>query len=124
MRGKQDIESKIELENVDDELSAKYAEKMYKKINKVLKGADNSEEEGFHTGHLWKLKKELAPSYNETTTVKKNKEGVLLTKREYIVSILGWEEGYTAKYVPEPKFFFSFWVQQFMFFIKMDQHSS
>ena len=61
LRSKNNFQSQIELETVEKELSDKYADKMYNKIKKVLKGAEDSEEGGFHTGHLWKLKKELAP---------------------------------------------------------------
>ena len=66
-RSRSDENSKEELEKVENELAEKYSETMYKKIMSEVK-VMSSEEGGYNPGHLWKLKKKLAPRHVETPT--------------------------------------------------------
>ena len=61
LRTKLDEESKVKLEVVENNLSEKYSELMYKKIIGEVKGFEDSEDGGFNTGKLWKLKKKNYP---------------------------------------------------------------
>ena len=81
LRSKQDQTSKNELELVENELAEKYSETMFNKIMEGVKGCDNSDEGGFNTGHIWKLKKKLSPRVNDVPSAMKNSEGKLLTNQ-------------------------------------------
>ena len=61
LRTKLDEESKVKLEVVENNLSEKYSELMYKKIIGEVKGFEDSEDGGFNTGKLWKLKTKNYP---------------------------------------------------------------
>ena len=50
-----------ELKQVENELSEKYAEGMFKTILSIVKGLDECEDGGFNSGKLWKLKQKLSP---------------------------------------------------------------
>ena len=57
LRTKTDEESVNKLEDVEIELSEKYSKPMYEKSMGELKGMGDSEDGGFNSGKLWKLKK-------------------------------------------------------------------
>ena len=61
LRNKTEEESIQELEQVENELSEKYAEGMFKTILSKVKGLDECEDGGFNSGKLWKLKQKLSP---------------------------------------------------------------
>ena len=61
LRTQTDDDSIQELEDVENELSEKYSEVMFKTIMKEVKGLDDCEDGGFNTGKLWKLKQKLSP---------------------------------------------------------------
>ena len=82
-RSKSDENSKEELEKVENELAEKYSETMYKKNMSEVK-AMSSEEGGYNPGHLWKLKKKLAPRHVEPPTAMRDSQGKLLTSGEEI----------------------------------------
>ena len=65
LRTKPDQKSKDELKQVDNELTEKYSENMYSKIMEELKGVNDSEEGGFNSDHVWKLKKRILPRLND-----------------------------------------------------------
>ena len=57
---------------------------MFGRIMKGLEGSDDSEEGGFNTGHVWKLKKNLSPKVNDPPSAMTSSEGKLLTKPDEI----------------------------------------
>ena len=61
LRIQTDDDSIQELEDVENELSEKYSEVMFKTIMKEVKGLDDCEDGGFNTGKLWKPKQKLSP---------------------------------------------------------------
>ena len=83
LKNKTDAESKIELEQLENEMAEKYSEKMYKKIKEEI-DCINSEDGGFNSGKLWKLKKKLSPTNIDPPTAMKNSEGDLLTNDDEI----------------------------------------
>ena len=84
LRSKNTKESKKELRNVETELAEKYSVKMYETIKEEIKNID-SEDGGFNSGRLWKLKKKLSPKYDDPPTAMKNLNGEILTdKKKYI----------------------------------------
>ena len=83
LRTKTDIKSKNELKELEDELAEKYSEKMYKKIKDEI-DCINSEDGGFNSGKLWKLKKKLSPRSTDPPTAMKNRDGNLMTNDEEI----------------------------------------
>jgi hypothetical protein len=85
LRTRTDEASEKELEEVENELSEKYSDKMYNKIMGELKGKTDSEEGGFNVGSLWKLNKKLSPRYNDPPTAMVNSEGTLLTTDEVVL---------------------------------------
>ena len=85
LRTKTDKTSEQELQKVEQELSDKYAEKMFSKIKEEVNGIENSEDGGFNSGKLWKLKKKLSPKHNDPPTAMYNSDGTLLTAEEDIL---------------------------------------
>ena len=85
LRNKEDNESKQKLKVVEKELDDKYAEDMQNKIQHELKGI-NSEEGGWNSGQLWKLKKKLSPRPSEPPTAMESDNGVLLTAPDQIAN--------------------------------------
>ena len=69
LRTKSDAESKKQLESVESELCKKYSEVMFQKIMTEVKGMEDSEDGGFNSGRLWKLKKKLSPKVSDPPTV-------------------------------------------------------
>ena len=86
LRMKQDQSSKDELEKVENELAEKYSENMYKKIMDGVSGFGDSEEGGFNSGQVWKLKKRLSPRPDNTPSAMHNSEGKLLTQPDDILN--------------------------------------
>ena len=78
LRNKEDKESKVRLQKVEDELADKFSEDFYKKIKEEIKGI-NSEEGGWNSGHLWCLKKKLFPMAPDPPTAMLDSEGKLVT---------------------------------------------
>ena len=83
MRSQNTANSKKDLDKVENELAEKYSEKMYNIIKHEIAGVD-SEDGGFNSGRLWRLKKKLAPTKYEPPTAMKNSEGQLLTSDDDI----------------------------------------
>ena len=71
LRSNNSKEVKKELEKVEIELAEKYSDKMYNKIKEELAHID-SEDGGFNSGRLWKLKKKLSPKPHDPPTAMKN----------------------------------------------------
>ena len=84
LRNKSDDESVLKLEEVEKELSEKYADIMCKKIMGEIKDVGDSEDGGYSAGRLWKLKKKLSPKHTEPPTAMLNSKGKLLTNDEDI----------------------------------------
>ena len=84
LRSKDDSKSRDELEVVEEELANKYSDNMYNKMKNQLKNCTDSDEGGFNTGALWKLKKKLSPRLNEPPTAMQNSKGKLLTNEKDI----------------------------------------
>ena len=80
LRNRHDEASKIELDEVDLELSSKYSDSMYTKILSEVQGLEDAEDGGFNAGKLWKLKKKLSPKTNEPPSAMENSPGKLITK--------------------------------------------
>ena len=59
-------------------MADKYAEDMVQKIREELKDI-NSEDGGWNSGHLWKLRKKISPRPTDPSTAMESEEGVLLT---------------------------------------------
>ena len=78
LKNKEDIASKQKLADIEAEMAEKYAEDMVKKIREELKGV-NSEDGGWNSGHLWKLRKKISPRPSDPPTAMENTDGVLLT---------------------------------------------
>lgn len=83
LRSQTSEKSKAELAKVDAELAEKYSEKMYRHIKEEIEGID-SEDGGFNSGKLWKLKKKLSPNSNDPPTAMKDSGGKLLTTDEEV----------------------------------------
>ena len=81
-----DEKSKDDLAKVEKELAEKCAESNYKKIREEI---DNikTDEGGFNSGHLWKLKKKLSPKCRDPPTAMVDREGNLVTSNEAIEAI-------------------------------------
>ena len=68
LRNKSDEKGKQELEELDEELGAKYSDIMSDKIIKEVEGMDDPEDGGFNVGKLWRLKKKLFPKVSQPPT--------------------------------------------------------
>jgi hypothetical protein len=84
LRNKKDDKSKVELEDVEKELSDKYSMIMSNKIFGEVKGLEDAEDGGFNAGRLWKLKKKLYPKVSEPPTAMVNSEGNIITSEKDI----------------------------------------
>ena len=78
LRSQTSESSKLELAKVDEELAERYSEKMFKQIKDELEDIE-SEDGGFNSGKLWKLKKKLSPNNADPPTAMKDPKGNLLT---------------------------------------------
>ena len=78
LKSKKDTASKQKMEEIEAEMADKYAEDMVQKIREELKDI-NSEDGGWNSGHLWKLRKKISPRPTDPSTAMESEEGVLLT---------------------------------------------
>ena len=83
LRTKTDNDSKIALEEVENELAEKCGEKMFHKIKNEIKGL-NGEEGGFNVGYLWKFNKKLSSKDRGIPTMMVDSYGKILTTPEEI----------------------------------------
>ena len=79
LRTQTDDDSIQELEDVENQLSKKYSEVMFKTIMIEVKGLDDCEDGGFNTRKLWKLKQKLSPRTHDAPSAMTNEKGELLT---------------------------------------------
>ena len=86
LKSKTDPHSKKELDKIEEKLATKYSDKMCKIILGEVKDSNDSEEGGFNTGSLWKIKKKLSPRPVEPPTAMKSKDGKLLTDKDDILN--------------------------------------
>ena len=75
LSNKNDEESKKKLEEVELKMAERYSKDMYKKIHEGM----NSEDGGWNSGYLWKLRNKLHPRPVDPPTAMENVDGVLLT---------------------------------------------
>ena len=78
LKHKDNRESKKRLEEVEAKMANKYSEEMYMKIKEELDGI-NCDDGGWHSGHLWKLRRKLSPRPSDPPTAMINTDGVRLT---------------------------------------------
>ena len=83
LRSQRSASAKIQLALVEEELADKYADKMNKYIKEEIECID-SEDGGFNSGKLRKLKKKLSPANYNPPTAMKDKEGNILITDESI----------------------------------------
>ena len=81
-----DEQSKAELENVEEQLANKLAEKNRRKINQEIAGLE-CEEGGVNSGKLWQLRKKLSPKCRDPPTAMMDKEGNLATSVDKIEAL-------------------------------------
>ena len=82
---KSDALSKIELENIENELNDKYSEVMCDKIQSEINSI-NSEDGGLNVGHFWKLKCKLSPRPNKPPTAMLDSNDNLQTEPDKTVN--------------------------------------
>ena len=78
LRNQTNAESKKKLEDIEKVMADKYSEEMYYKIKEELKEI-NSEDGGWNSGFLWKLKNKVSPRPTDPPTAMENMDGILLT---------------------------------------------
>ena len=83
LKSKKDEQSKIELEQIEEQLAEKLSEEFFGIVKDEV-AMINSEEGGFNSGHLWKLKKKLSGKISNVTSAVMDKNGNLTTTREEI----------------------------------------
>ena len=84
LRKKNDIKSKQELEDLENQLSEEYSNEYFEKIEQNIGNID-SEDGGMVPERLWKLKKTIFPRTREPLTAMKDpKTGNMLTTKEKI----------------------------------------
>ena len=84
LRTKSDEDSLKKLDELENKLSEEYSDRMFNKIMGEIKDTGDSEEGGFSSGKLWKLKKKIAPKFTEPPTSMINSEGKMLKNNEEI----------------------------------------
>ena len=85
LRTKSDDASIVKLDEVEKELCEKYSEVMCDKIMGELKDMGDSEDGGYNSSKLWKLKNKLSPRFTDPPTAMMNSEGKLLTDNKDII---------------------------------------
>ena len=78
LKRKTDEESKRKLGKLEKDMADEMSENMFNIINEEVK-IIHTDEGGFNSGHLWKLKNKLRPKKGSTPTAMINKEGNLVT---------------------------------------------
>ena len=86
LRNKTDEKSRVELDNVENELAEKCAQKNYELIKGEIENID-CEEGGLNSGNLWKLKKKLSPKCRDPPTAMLDQNGNLLTSEQAIETL-------------------------------------
>ena len=85
LRHKEDVDSKIETNKLEEELADKFADNIFQKIKDEIAGM-NSEDGAINSGKLWKLKKKLHKNFVDPPTAMKNSRGKLLTEKGDILA--------------------------------------
>ena len=85
IRHKEDVDSKIETNKLEEELAHKFADNIFQKIKEEIEGM-NCENGAIHSGKLWKLKKRLHKNFVDPPTAMKNSRGELLTEKGDILA--------------------------------------
>ena len=78
LRSKDDVQSKTELKNIEEELATKCAEQNYLKIKTEMDNIQ-CDEGGFNAGKFWNLKKKLCPRPQDPVTAMLDDDGNLVT---------------------------------------------
>ena len=78
LKMKTDKQSKIELNKVENTLADEMAEDLYKIVKEEVENIE-SDEGGFNSGHLWRLKHKLRKKVNNVPTAMLDKDGNLVT---------------------------------------------
>ena len=86
LKMKTDIKSKQLLQNVEDELAEKMADDLYKIVKEEV-DIVKSDEGGFNSGHLWRLKNKLRYKTNNPPTAIEDKDGKLVTNSAEIKKV-------------------------------------
>ena len=86
LKFKTDETSKKELEDVEAKLIEKMSEDLYNIVKEEVKKI-NSENGGFNSGHLWKLKKKLIGKPNNPPTAIVDENGKLATTKQEIEKV-------------------------------------
>ena len=81
LRHKSDKESKDKISEIEKKLADQMAEDLFKIVKEEVKNIE-SDEGGFNSGHLWKLKRKLRPQHIDNPTAMLNKDGKLVTSKE------------------------------------------
>ena len=81
LKKKTDKESQKELKDVEEDLADKMAEDLYNIVKEEVKLVE-SDEGGFNSGHLWRLKSKLRKKINNAPTAMNDKNGNLVTTSE------------------------------------------
>ena len=68
------------MSGIEKELADKMAEDLFSIVKEEVKNIE-SDEGGFNSGHLWKLKKKLRPKQINNPTAMLNKDGKLVTSK-------------------------------------------
>ena len=85
VRYKEDEASKSQSKNIENELSEKYSQKIFKEIKTELENI-KCDEGGLNSRNLWNLKKKINQKYPEDVpTAIKDDQGNLLTGKEEIL---------------------------------------
>ena len=83
LKSKTDKTSKTELNEIEKELADKMGEDLYNIVKEEVKIVE-SDEGGFNSGHLWRLKNKLRKKINNVPTAMVDKGGNLVTTSEGI----------------------------------------
>ena len=83
LKNKTDKDSKAKLKEIEEELASKMSEDLFNIVKEEVKHVE-SDEGGFNSGHLWKIKNKLKPKNKSPPTAMVNKEGQLITSNEDI----------------------------------------
>ena len=86
LKMKIDIASRKELIKVEADLADKMADDLYRIVKEEVEIV-KSDEGGFNSGHLWRLKNKLRSKINSSPTAMEDKDGKLVTDSEGIKNI-------------------------------------
>ena len=86
LKFKKDKESILKLIDIEKELSVKISEDMYNIVKEEVDKV-SSDEGGFNSGHLWRLKSKLRPKANIYPTAMIDKNGEMKTSKKDIEKV-------------------------------------